>query len=88
VNKKNPAEILHFACGNRKKAGRLADTIAAPSAAQARAEPTMLEMFEGQGAPRGIWLSQLETEIAFSRFEKRIRGRVKRRWEGASASTT
>lgn len=86
LNKKIPPEILTSLSGI-DEAGRLADTIAAHLPLKLDQKQHILEMFPVIERLEHL-LAQLEAEIDILQVEKRIRGRVKRQMERASASTT
>ena len=86
LNKKIPPEILTSLSGI-DEAGRLADMIAERLPLKLDQKQHILEMFPVIERLEHL-LAQLEAEIDILQVEKRIRGRVKRQMERASASTT
>jgi ATP-dependent Lon protease len=86
LNRKVPPEILTSLAGIEQP-GRLADTVAAHMSLK------LDEQAEGARDPGRAPAARahprlIEGEIDVLQIEKRIRGRVKRRWRRASASTT
>jgi ATP-dependent Lon protease len=86
LNKKVPPEILTSLAGI-EQAGRLADTVAAHMSLKLSEKQKVLEILDVRKRLEHM-LVAIEGEMDVLQIEKRIRGRVKRRWRRASASTT
>jgi len=70
-----------------EQAGRLADTVAAHMSLKLAEKQKVLEILDVRKRLEHM-LVAIESEMDVLQIEKRIRGRVKRRWRRASASTT
>lgn len=85
LNKKIPPEVL-TSLNSIDDAARLADTIAAHMPLKLSDKQSVLEMFDITERLEYL-MAMMESEIDLLQVEKRIRNRVKKQMEKASAST-
>jgi ATP-dependent Lon protease len=85
LNKKMPPKML--TSSGIDEPARLADTIAAHISVRLADKQRLLETL-AVGDRLEMLVGLVDGEIDVLQMEKRIRGRVKRRWRRASASTT